>query len=143
MKFRNALRLLLIEAAGAEEPIGGNTPAEVILIDPKNCFDDKTIGQYLLSQIDWAKAEPRGGDNGEGKPRKTTTAHSFQLEQGGNRYAFSISVNQYPLNSSNGTGMTAKEQRVMNEAAKIMTQVAKRQNKDVADVALEHISKLK
>jgi hypothetical protein len=140
---------LNIEAAGMEEVNGGGpdvadiATVEAVLEDPKNCFDGSSVARHFLSLIDWAKAETRGQENGPGREYKTTTAHNITLADDKFTYQFGLSCNRKPKKSATPQGMTASESRKIEEAKKIMTQVAKRTGKSVEDIALDALGGLK
>ena len=134
-----------IEAVGMEEVNGGGDIAnlanvEVPVEDPKNCFDGTTVAKAFLSLIDWTKAETRGET---GREYKTTTAHNITLQDEKYTYQFGLSCNRKPKRNAAPEGMTAREAKIIAEANKVMTQVAKRQGKDVQDIALEQLANLK
>lgn len=107
--------LLMADVAGHEEVenVGTMPPPlanedGIKMENPKACFNDKEIGTLLLAGIDWDVAETRERANGD--PFKTTTQHSFTIEDGQYKYQFGLSVNRYALTKSSA-GLTSEEKR--------------------------------
>lgn len=94
--------------------------------DPnKMAFDKTDIGNYLLENIDWDKAEIRDSKKVEGQTYLTTGQYSFIMESNSDpskKYHVSLSVTEILARPSKGKG----------KVADVETEAFKLSSKDVA-----------